>query len=271
MKKIYYEDYHKMHNRSKISIKLSPEERALLDVWRHEDGWENVSGFIKYRLFGYDKTPAKLRAALRKNDNESTKTALIPVIESLINYYRFVITACEKEIDRYADINESDVHERLKAVRRWMEKLCKRTLDVFCVLANIANGLDTDTRLLTLDGLKACWFLGGYESFGDKTIFFTGYLAALKHCWLSDDEDCYFVKVSSPVKINEKEDEDEADNMVEEVMFHCTCITLDLTLRLNDRVAVYGHFIPRVSAKKDGIKEIVLIVYSAHITKVDSV
>ena len=271
MKKIYYEDYHKMHNQSKISIKLSPEERALLDVWRHEDGWENVSGFIKYRLFGYDKTPAKLRAALRKKDNESTKTALIPVIESLINYYRFVITACEKEIARYADINESDVHDRLKAVQRWMDKLCKRTLDVFCVLANIANGLDTDTRLLTRDGLKACWFTKGYELFGDKTIFLTGYIAAIKHCWISDDEDCYYVSVCSPTQTVEKEDEDDAEKMVEEFMYYCTCQTLDLSSRLYDRVAVYGHFIPGITIEKNGKKVFTLIVYNAHITKMDSV
>ena len=271
MKKIYYEDYHKMHNRSKISIKLSPEERALLDVWRHEDGWENVSGFIKYRLFGYDKTPAKLRAVLRKKDNESTKTALIPVIESLINYYRFVITACEKEIARYADINESDVHERLKAVRRWMDRLCKRTLDVFCVLANIANGLDIDTRFLTRDGLKACWFSREYELFGAKTIFLTGYIAAIKHCWISDVEDCYYVNVISTVKTVEKEDEDDTERMVEELKYSCTCKTLDLTLRLDDRVAVYGHFIPGVTKNKDGKKAFALVVYSAHITKMDSV
>ena len=37
---------------SKISIRLEPEERAALEIMAKEDDWSNISGFIKYKLFG---------------------------------------------------------------------------------------------------------------------------------------------------------------------------------------------------------------------------
>ena len=72
-------------------------------------------------------------------------------------------------------------------------------------------------------------------------------------------------------KMMEKARELATERMVEELKYSCTCKTLDLTLRLDDRVAVYGHFIPGVTKNKDGKKAFALVVYSAHITKMDSV
>ena len=38
----------------KLSISLSPTEKSLLDSMMKKEEWENVGGFIKYKLFGFD-------------------------------------------------------------------------------------------------------------------------------------------------------------------------------------------------------------------------
>ena len=46
---------------NKISIRFNPDERALLDRYMKEAGWENTSGFVKLKLFGLDNPFKKLQ------------------------------------------------------------------------------------------------------------------------------------------------------------------------------------------------------------------
>lgn len=59
MKKTDKKHFKKLYDSKKklVGISMNPTEKSLLDAMMKKEEWENVGGFIKYKLFGlsYEK------------------------------------------------------------------------------------------------------------------------------------------------------------------------------------------------------------------------
>ena len=63
-------EYRKMIKKRVVTISFNAEEKTLLDVAMNKEGWDNVSGFIKHKLFGLaiDEKIQKLTTSKRPKE-----------------------------------------------------------------------------------------------------------------------------------------------------------------------------------------------------------
>ena len=97
----------------KISIRLSAEERTILERLLREDGWRNYTGFIKYKLFGTHEPRNKIKAN-EEDSGRLLKYAIIQLAEKLGERNLSIINS--------ASINQSDS----SALREWKKQINRR-------------------------------------------------------------------------------------------------------------------------------------------------
>ena len=182
MKQPYYEDYHTMSNKRKISIKLNPDERALLQLDMSQEGWSNVSGYIKYRLFGFDKTNAKKNALILKKDKDGIVTLLNNYLKSFVDYTGFAITAFKKELAKLAASqpweDAETIKKRINVVRKWVHTVDKKMNSVLLLLIKTSDslGLPTTQYLKETLGRSTLWEKNQKPNyrFGMQCLLLTG-------------------------------------------------------------------------------------------------
>ena len=236
MDKELYSAYHSMQNKSKISIKLTPDERALLDVWMHDEEWNNLSGFIKDRVFGLEKTVRRRNAIVKARNAESVAIILQHHLVNLVNQYRFWRFACKKEIDKYSNNTSADFLLRSKTIQKTMRILHNRTMDMLVVLCAIADELGLKAKSLLQDSTKSGVFPIFSHAIGEKHILLTGIVVGAPriinnkngHKWL-------LTSVESVDK----------NNYLKEI-YRYNCVSdpnTRTTIREGDTVSVYGQLI----------------------------
>ena len=74
-------EYYKQRNKNIVKFRVSAHEKTLLDIAMKEDGWENISGYVKYRLFGINpKTKLKKKIVSTQN-KDNVRTYLSNLIQ----------------------------------------------------------------------------------------------------------------------------------------------------------------------------------------------
>ena len=159
----YYKDYHAMSNKRKISIKFNPDERALLELDMSQEGWSNVSGYIKYRLFGFDKTNQKKNNLIQKKDHDAIITFLYNYLKSFVDYTGFAITAFKKELAKLAASqpweDADTIKKRINVIGKWVHTVDKKMNTVLLLLIKISDclGLPTTQFLKETLGRPTLW------------------------------------------------------------------------------------------------------------------
>ena len=261
MDKEVYTAYHNMHNKSKISIKLTADERAILDVWMHEAGWENLSGFIKYRLFGMDKTTRKRNAIVRKGDAESVSMILLHHLADLVNQFRFWGFAYKAEINKDSGNTDPDISMRLKTLYKKMEIMADRMMGTLYVLLAIAIELKIDVEAFLNDAIWSRVFHTKSLSSRDKHIFLTG--KAMNDPELKEDKDgtkSIWVTVESYKESAFPE---------ELCIYNCQLRNTKASVKKGDDVSVYGLFSAPLVNKESGRKTVVFMVTNSIIVKLN--
>lgn len=113
-------DIRKEYERSlrRMTLRLTAEEECLLRRMMEDDGWENASGFVKYRLFG-DGGRA-YRKVLHSGRREDMETVLLTTAESLCRKmaylgHRYDVTLADAETS--ADTADRRQMRRLEVMR----------------------------------------------------------------------------------------------------------------------------------------------------------
>jgi len=155
MKSPYYEDYHAMANKNKISIKFTPDERALLETEMFKEDWTNTSSFIKYRLFGYNKTEMKKNSLFKNKDKIGIILFLNNYLKNFIDYTRFAITAFKKELARFSstenaadNLADASINKkRINTIAKWVHAVDKKMNVILLLVTKISEHLALDTSL----------------------------------------------------------------------------------------------------------------------------
>lgn len=140
-------NYHKIFNQNKLGIRFSPRERALLENWMRRDGWENMSGFIKYRLFGYEPD-LKVRHQVEEGRTEDIVNLLRNEIKELARLYTYVSDRYAKDMNVLYEEESVDIKKWIASTNQWHATLAKRTYEMMDLYILIVKHLGLENQLV---------------------------------------------------------------------------------------------------------------------------
>lgn len=83
-------DYHKMQNQNRITLRLTAEELAILEIEMAEEGYGNKTAFVKNRLFGQN-LKRKIRAKIQSRDFDAITTLLKHYLREMADWFHYTV------------------------------------------------------------------------------------------------------------------------------------------------------------------------------------
>ena len=121
MKKQEKKRFKKIYDSKKklIGISMNPEEKSLLDAMMQKEEWENIGGFIKYKLFGLDYKK-KFKNTVLSSDEEMLKKTLINLFSDLNDQLDYINARNTRELE---DLKRTTPMVDAKTVSKWVSLL----------------------------------------------------------------------------------------------------------------------------------------------------
>lgn len=135
--------YHRQRDKSVIKIRVNAAEKTLLDIAMKDEDWENVSGFIKYRLFGFEPDEA-VRKIIKEKDKGKTEILLYNELKELnanLAFFKFRYDKDMRQLFREEGVN---VEAWIKATRRTFLMAERSMKDILTYCKEIAQELKID-------------------------------------------------------------------------------------------------------------------------------
>ena len=136
MKKTDKKHFKKLYDSKKklVGISMNPTEKSLLDAMMKKEEWENVGGFIKYKLFGlsYEK---KYHNAINTADEELLKKILINLMSDLNNQLDYINAKYTKELEALKMttqmVDAKSISKWVALLKQWNDNVEKKTEQIF--------------------------------------------------------------------------------------------------------------------------------------------
>lgn len=152
------QQYLKGANQNVRTIRFTPDELAILEDEMRAEGWTNFSGYIKFKLFGFD-TQKGVNAIVQTKSAESIGTLLKHHVMRLANcfvYYRYRYDKDMRQLYQEEGVN---VKDWTSVTNKWHVAMLKKLEDCFLMIRKISVrvGLedffvsDTDDIKIDLD------------------------------------------------------------------------------------------------------------------------
>lgn len=90
-------EYQKQADKLRISIRLGPKERTILEAKMKKDGWVSRGNYIRHKLFGMDLN-RRFKKAIQTKDPEIIENALRNTLLSLTNQISFFHWRYERDM-----------------------------------------------------------------------------------------------------------------------------------------------------------------------------
>lgn len=118
MKKEDRKHFKKIYDSKKklVGISMNPQEKSLLDAMMQKEEWENVGGFIKYKLFGMN-TDYKYRKIIENADENLLQKILVNLMSDLNDQLDYINTRFTKELE---DLKKETAMTDAKAISKWV-------------------------------------------------------------------------------------------------------------------------------------------------------
>lgn len=139
IRKKYFEE----ENKKRLCIRISAQERAVLQNMMIQDGWTNTSAFIKFKLFGFD-LEEKVDEMIDSKDPQSIGRLLHNQLMELTSVYIYLRFRYDKDMNQLYREPGVDLQEWIKVTNCWHKALTEKTNDTFVLLRKIALKLDLD-------------------------------------------------------------------------------------------------------------------------------
>ena len=148
--------YFQMRNKWTIPIRFNPQEMALLQTAMEEDDWTNVSGYIKYKLFGlsYEK---RINEIVASNDSKAIGRLLLNCSLEHANTIEYLVYRYNRDMDRLRNEKGSDWKEWAKVTKRWHRNMLMKTEETLtmlrqvCEVLNIREYFEKPSDLIEID------------------------------------------------------------------------------------------------------------------------
>ena len=143
MKKENKREYTKQKDRFLVSLHLKWDEKSVLENEMKKEEWENISGYIRYRLFGMDPTK-KIRKQIAEKEPEDLVNILKNAVLELAakaDYYRF---RYDKDMSQLYREEGVDIKKWIEATNKWRRTIDNDFMEVFSTIRQIAKVLELD-------------------------------------------------------------------------------------------------------------------------------
>lgn len=136
-KKEARQQYQKMANKNLVHLRMSPEEKTLLQEEMRQNGWDNLSGFIKYKLFGLDPDQ-KIESLIKSGNPESIALLLRNQLMDLTGQYIYIRYRYDRDMNQLYREEGVNLKEWTKATEKWLSALVSATNESFALLRKVA-------------------------------------------------------------------------------------------------------------------------------------
>lgn len=117
-----------------VGISMNPTEKSLLDSMMKKEEWENVGGFIKYKLFGFDYEK-KYRNAINNADEDLLKKILINLMTDLNDQLDYINARYTKELEilkqTTAMVDAKSISKWVSLLKQWNDNVEKKTEQLY--------------------------------------------------------------------------------------------------------------------------------------------
>ena len=139
--------YMKTVNKNRAIIRMSPEEKTLLQEEMRQNGWDNLSGFIKYKLFGLDPD-RKIESLIKSGNPDSIALLLRNQLMDLTSQYIYIRYRYDRDMNQLYREEGVNLKEWTKATNKWHSALVKATNESFALLRKVAVQLGLNDFLV---------------------------------------------------------------------------------------------------------------------------
>lgn len=275
------QDYFKDRNKRNIIVNLNPQEHALLKAMMIKEGWENQSGFIRFKLLGEDYT-SKYKVVVNNGGTEESAAIIgteLKFLNCSLDYYQRRYERDMKQLYREEGV---DINAWIKATKEPHRQVVDQLTSVYQTSITIAKRLGFTYRCVNIsneDNFSDIQAMdnAAREMFEEVPKPKTRYLfqniltmqtIILSGTLLTDAKKTkdsrgreYISFVLTCITKDAKEDDD---------YFHTKCICYLMGfegLKKGDKVFLIGRFVPRIEYDKNNIAKPVLYVTVIAMTK----
>ena len=133
-------NYYKMVNKKVVQLRMSANEMALLQSMMHKIGAENISAFIRYKLFGLDPD-RKVNELIKQKNTDDLVILLRNQIMDLTEYFIYYYGRYEKDMKQLYREEGVDIEKWKTATNRWHGEVAERISEVLKICRKIAKEL----------------------------------------------------------------------------------------------------------------------------------
>ena len=133
-------NYFKMVDRKVVQLRMSANEMALLQSMMHKMGAENISAFIRYKLFGLDPD-RKVNELIKQKNTDDLVILLRNQIMDLTEYFIYYYGRYEKDMQQLYREEGVDIEKWKTATNRWHSEVAERISEVLIICKKIAKEL----------------------------------------------------------------------------------------------------------------------------------
>ena len=146
--------YHKMMNKRIVQFRITLEEKILLDDMIWKEGWQNVSAFVRYKLFGTD-TEDKVADLIKSKDTDSIVIILKNAVLQLVDYYDYFMGRYRKDMNQLYKEEGVNMKKWADATNLWHTKMTQELQESLKLIRRIANELKLDEYfIMPSDSMK---------------------------------------------------------------------------------------------------------------------
>ena len=132
--------YFKMADSHVIKVRMNAAERSLLESSMRKDNWDNVSGYIKYKLFGISPE-RRIRELIKRKNSDELAILLRNTVLDLTDQFIYFRYRYERDMRQLYREEGVDLKKWTSSTNRWHTEVAKRTEEALNTIRAIASEL----------------------------------------------------------------------------------------------------------------------------------
>ena len=148
--------YFQTRNKRAIPIRFNAEEMTLLQTAMEKDDWTNVSGFIKYKIFGLNYTK-KIDELVVSRESEPIGRLLLNATLQLAEQIEYLNYRYNKDMQQLWREEGTDWKEWAKVTKQWHRNMLTKTEEALtlirrsCEILNVKEYFEMPSDSMNID------------------------------------------------------------------------------------------------------------------------
>lgn len=133
--------YFQAKNKRHVSLRLNPEELMLLQEAMKNEDWNNVSGYIKYKVFGLDYEQ-ETNQKVANRDTVAIGTLLLNATLELAGQIEYLNYRYNRDMQQLWREEGTDWKKWAKATKQWHNNMLEKTEETLTLIRRVCEILN---------------------------------------------------------------------------------------------------------------------------------